>query len=79
MLASLSNTNHHHHIPYGWPLGETEEKIMTLATLQQQKEQEESNWRSLYQKRTAVRCQSCHRKFHSKGNLANHQQLYQHS
>ncbi|KAI8968996.1 hypothetical protein BDF20DRAFT_892737 [Mycotypha africana] len=27
---------------------------------------------------TAVRCETCQRKFHSLGNLANHQQLYQH-
>ncbi|KAI7864331.1 hypothetical protein BDF14DRAFT_1835302 [Spinellus fusiger] len=27
---------------------------------------------------TALRCHACQRRFHSQGNLANHQQLYQH-
>lgn len=57
-----------------WPLNELEENMMTLAT------QIKSNaWFTSTQVRSsAVRCNACHRKFHSLGNLANHQQLYQH-
>ncbi|KAI8367455.1 uncharacterized protein BYT42DRAFT_586283 [Radiomyces spectabilis] len=36
-------------------------------------------WRSVKQYRsTVLRCDTCQRRFHSLGNLANHQQLYLH-
>ncbi|CDH57730.1 predicted protein [Lichtheimia corymbifera JMRC:FSU:9682] len=30
------------------------------------------------QRKEVIRCKTCNRRFHSKGNLANHHQLYQH-
>lgn len=76
MLASRSNTSKRH--LYEWPLGEIEETVMTLATTSLIKTQDR---RHLYAWRTnssVVHCHTCHRKFHSLGNLANHKQLYQH-
>lgn len=74
-----------------WPLNEMEENLMTLATCSQINYQKKltlvgqnNSWRSsspsTATRRTsaAVRCHACQRKFHSLGNLANHQQLYQH-
>lgn len=61
-----------------WPLSETQEQAMTIAAAEQEAK---SMWRQSLTRRSrssAVRCDSCHRKFHSVGNLANHQQLYNH-
>jgi hypothetical protein len=80
MLASIPVQPTHHYTTTnsGWPLNEVEENIMTLATSRRL-----AAWRSLKStaatvKRTVVRCNTCQRRFHSAGNLANHQQLYQH-
>ncbi|ORE04314.1 hypothetical protein BCV72DRAFT_17998 [Rhizopus microsporus var. microsporus] len=71
MLASIPSNN----IKYNdWPLDEAQENLMTLATVQSTYTQQAINrCRS-----SVVRCKTCHRKFHSLGNLANHHQLYQH-
>ncbi|KAI9364689.1 hypothetical protein BD770DRAFT_378754 [Pilaira anomala] len=70
----MSSTRYNHSMD--WPLNELEENMMTLATSSQIKS---TAWFSNNQVRSsAVRCDACHRKFHSLGNLANHQQLYQH-
>lgn len=64
-----------------WPLNELEENVMTLATsikLQQEQQQQQRQIAIKRCRSSVVRCNSCQRKFHSKGNLANHQQLYQH-
>ncbi|KAI9487715.1 MAG: hypothetical protein EXX96DRAFT_647339 [Benjaminiella poitrasii] len=70
-----------------WPLNEIEENVMTLATCSQIKLQQQALQTSTYSgwycsptsvRSSAVRCDTCQRKFHSLGNLANHQQLYQH-
>ncbi|KAI7908311.1 uncharacterized protein BX663DRAFT_493772 [Cokeromyces recurvatus] len=70
-----------------WPLNEIEENVMTLATCSQIKLQQGasphhplsySDWYCPSVRSSPVRCVTCHRKFHSIGNLTNHQQLYQH-
>ncbi|KAL1930732.1 hypothetical protein VTP01DRAFT_10894 [Rhizomucor pusillus] len=33
---------------------------------------------TMLQTRSVLRCETCKRRFHSKGNLANHHQLYRH-
>ncbi|KAI8639098.1 hypothetical protein BD408DRAFT_421966 [Parasitella parasitica] len=64
---------------YGWPLDELEENVMTSATsIKFQQEQQQRQIAIKHCRSSVVRCNSCQRKFHSKGNLANHQQLYQH-
>jgi hypothetical protein len=59
----------------GWPLDETEENLMTLATTSIRSV---NNHIVMKKSRSGVRCDACQRRFHSIGNLANHQQLYQH-
>ncbi|KAK4515471.1 uncharacterized protein ATC70_010418 [Mucor velutinosus] len=62
-----------------WPLNELEENVMTLATsIKLQQEQQQRQMAIKRCRSSVVRCNLCQRKFHSKGNLANHQQLYQH-
>lgn len=64
---------------HDWPLNELEENVMTLATsIKLQQEQQQRQIAIKRCRSSVVRCNSCQRKFHSKGNLANHQQLYQH-
>jgi hypothetical protein len=81
MLASIpisvSNTpSYSRRYYHDWPLNEIEENVMTLATCSQINQQPPLN--NKLRRSTVVRCSACHRKFHSVGNLANHQQLYQH-
>ena len=70
-----------------WPLNELEENMMTLATCSQINNQKKAaaiaqltNTTPSYKinRSSVLRCSSCQRKFHSQGNLSNHQQLYQH-
>lgn len=79
MLASIPIQPSQRYKSMDWPLNELEENMMTLATSSQIKV---ASWYSQHKPQkqisSAVRCDACHRKFHSLGNLANHQQLYQH-
>ncbi|KAI8990094.1 hypothetical protein BDB01DRAFT_780018 [Pilobolus umbonatus] len=91
-VSQVNHTNSTRRYYNDWPLNEMEENIMTLATSisnhsyqQQQQEKEQSsepsfNWRysNNHSRSSVVRCTRCQRKFHSIGNLGNHQQLYQH-
>ncbi|ORX61499.1 hypothetical protein DM01DRAFT_1332099 [Hesseltinella vesiculosa] len=64
-----------------WPLTEQEEMTWTTSTQQPTPSSEPNTHRSwLPQRRPSFgyRCDVCHRKFHSIGNLSNHFQLYKH-
>ncbi|KAG2202420.1 uncharacterized protein EV154DRAFT_512356 [Mucor mucedo] len=76
MLASIPIQPSQRYQSMDWPLNELEENMMTLATSSQIKVT--TAWHQHKLVSSAVRCEACHRKFHSVGNLANHQQLYQH-
>lgn len=87
MMTSRRYFNNYRHME--WPLNESEENLMTLATFSQINSQKKApavaqlsnnSWKNPLKARTTavVRCATCHRKFHSQGNLANHKQLYQH-
>lgn len=80
MLASIPIPPSQRYKSMDWPLNELEENMMTLATSSQIKviAWRSTNRHSKHIGSSAVRCDACHRKFHSLGNLANHQQLYQH-
>jgi hypothetical protein len=87
MLASIPipssnlSTSYSRRYYHDWPLNEIEENVMTLATCSQINQQNQANNQQIHHYRsttTVVRCSACQRKFHSVGNLANHQQLYQH-
>jgi hypothetical protein len=94
MLASIpiqSSTKSRRYLNNDWPLNEIEENMMTLATCSQinknllqlsatstNLQNNNNSWRKSNTRYAAVRCNACQRKFHSLGNLANHQQLYQH-
>ncbi|KAI9281652.1 hypothetical protein BY458DRAFT_429602 [Sporodiniella umbellata] len=71
MLASIPLKN-------DWPLNEIQESLMTLATGLQSSHRMESTSPTHHCRSSAVRCKTCHRKFHSLGNLENHHQLYGH-
>lgn len=78
MLASLPlQSSSQRYQSMDWPLNELEENMMTLATSSQIKVTTAWHHNNKLVS-SAVRCDACHRKFHSLGNLANHQQLYQH-
>lgn len=92
MLASIpipaasSNTSYSRRYYHDWPLNEIEENVMTLATCSQINQQQQLQQQKIRTSNkipcgyttSVVRCSACQRKFHSVGNLANHQQLYQH-
>jgi hypothetical protein len=75
MLASLPMN-----LKNDWPLNEVQENLMTIATsIQASNTANSDNHMAINRCRSSVvRCKTCHRKFHSVGNLANHHQLYQH-
>ncbi|CAO3616001.1 unnamed protein product [Cunninghamella blakesleeana] len=73
------NTNTH----FQWPLNEIEENVLTNTTQTSLLTQESNgNYFSIkpgYRRScSGYRCETCRRRFHSAGNLSNHQQLYQH-
>ncbi|CAO3620103.1 unnamed protein product [Mucor hiemalis] len=85
----MTSRRYFSHQQIDWPLNEIEENMMTLATCSQINNQKKAaavaqlasnSWQKHTTIRTSavVRCVTCQRKFHSQGNLANHQQLYQH-
>ncbi|SAL97200.1 hypothetical protein [Absidia glauca] len=68
-----------------WPLNKIEEDSLTETTahsttettIPQQQQRHHSNM-TFRRLSSGFRCESCQRRFHSIGNLSNHQQLYQH-
>ncbi|KAI9299809.1 hypothetical protein BJ944DRAFT_273874 [Cunninghamella echinulata] len=75
-----ANTN------YQWPLNEIEENELTnitqtsfLSTTTHEPNESYLSIKPGFRRAcSGYRCETCRRRFHSAGNLSNHQQLYQH-